>query len=171
MKTNKLLIALLFLLICIAVVGCKSDEHICPPTPEPISLIGTWYEVGFTENKGIKVTFTETHCRALIYSKEPWEEPYVPLWQEGDYFVYCFYFGYGEHITYEILSDSVMQFHYPIELEPEYYTISDVGGINTTPFALNGDTLFIRRFYPGPGLIVYPLNMLEIYLTRSVQVD
>jgi len=171
MRKNILIIAMLLCLFGFA-TACENDGGggYTPPTPpEPISLIGVWYEVGSTVNKGVKVTFTETHCIALSYWKD-----YV--FQDPVYGIdtvindtFGFWGGYGSDsvVTYEILSDSKMKLAMTLEDAQKFCFECGPDSERITPFSLVADTLTIEIWYTTGKSVPYPENMESVKLIKE----
>jgi len=183
MKTQKILI--ITMLLCLGFATACDDDGgggYTPPTPpEPISLVGIWYEVGSTENKGIKVTFTETHCIPLSY----WKDYVYPTAPELGVFNDTLHFfchldtalAYGINLdtvlTYEILSDSVIQFMMSLE-DYRIFSWPVYLGEHSTSFFLNGDVLIMEHFrlvHSGTGMQEYPEHFQPIKLIKENKND
>jgi len=142
-------ILILTILLCLIgfATACKSDEHICPPTPEPISLLGVWYEVGATKKQGLKFVFVDKH-----------------------HFSHWYYVNYDEDTPSGVLYDNINSYiSYNVNLSPNdgvIHLIDSEGRLRLGhTWTFKNDTLVIGYFIPH-----HSPNYLDLYLTRSVQV-
>ena len=122
------------------------DYVVKKDTTQNQSLVGEWYEVGYTENMGVKVVFTETNLTAYTYYGHK---------------VY-------DNLIYYILNDDEMQI--------DNFTESSNDGsqilihpkhITKYAFSPDNDTLFIKHFITTIKAVLYPNNLNSIYLVRG----
>ena len=153
MKNKKRITLIAFVVFLTGVVACNDTS--VPPPKEQHPIIGTWYEVGSTENIGKKVVFTETTITGFRYYKD-YQHYLFPdsLFNDTSFFHY-------NNTPYEIISESEL---YMKNLDKYFFP----DGKHTTYFEFINDTLFIEHFYLTAAGAVYPNNIAPIYLTRRI---
>ncbi|MCL2039208.1 MAG: hypothetical protein FWG85_02125 [Bacteroidetes bacterium] len=143
------------LIICLMMLGSCDASGGGPPEPQPEdstkesnSIVGTWYQVGSTENIGVKVTFTETTLTAYAYDDRYPED----MWKR-----------WYDNVDYSIISKNEIK----LSGLPLPYTWSRDDGTHITEFTLDNDTLIIDHFIQYFIHVLYPLNMGGIALIRE----
>ena len=190
MPLNRLLIFAITILCLAGSTACKDETQ--EPHEPTNPLLGTWYEVGSTENKGIKVVFTETHLNlhhygythtGFDYDNFPYSLIPTDSIMRAKYDEYnnsSIVYGLTNHTDTTIghsnpsgpsipfIPDSAMR----IFGMDEYYGIPTVlNKVHTTPYAFFNDTLVIRHFYGGSFTAdyVHPEGIWPIYLVRNME--
>jgi len=151
-KIKNLLFTAFMGAIIINAGACKNTQTPEPPEPKH-PIIGTWYEVGSTENSGKKIVFMKTTFTVISYYKNIEE-----------------YNSYNE-TPYILISENEIKMSNLLEtyMDTGYYWPPRLNGEHTTSFKFNNDTLIIERFKTNSVLgIPYPANMYPIYLIRSI---
>ena len=166
MKTLKQKLLLFAKVICVVLAtaivvtaygddGGSNDNDLSPPFDPNYSLKGTWYEVGSTDAKGIKVIFTETN---------------VTMFDYGNYLYPGIFFNddttiWYDNLLYSILSDDTLQIYdFPMILNENH-----IIKIHKTPFVFENDTLSIEYFLDSFFSAIYPWCLSPITLIRRCQ--
>jgi len=154
MQTLKQIISILTLAIVITACndnGNSSNEN--NDTTQPFDpnypLVGTWYEIGSTESKGIKVLFTETNVVAFYYA-------YNYVYKDS---VWNFEEKFYNNVKYLLNNDTLEMY--------EHCFAYEVYNLKTKIIFYSNDTLFIEFFKPSDMQPAFPYNYFEITLYRS----
>ena len=165
---------LILTLLCLVwVTACNDGDGGNPPEPQTYSFVGTWYEVGSTDDIGVKVIFTETNMFAFSYTKDH-INPSYPFW--GDSIQNDTLWWYYDDVTYNILCKDTIQLNLPIDTlngtgKDIHYSRLTMGcpfGKNITNYTFYGkDTLFLRYFMYGNTQGGREFDMHSILLWRK----
>jgi len=161
MKTQKfLIITTIMCLIGLAPACLNEDGNLTfrikvdakDHLQENQSLVGTWYEVGSTENQGMKVIFTKNTVTAFRYLKD-YKNPYLDSLFNDTLKFY-------DNAEYTIISEDTLKLqHYPRCPEILEHKVT---------FTLkSNDTLWIDKFWPNSFTQVYPPEIFPITLYRE----
>ena len=115
------------------------------------SLVGEWYEVGSTENKGVKVIFTENTVTAFHYAYN----------YEFGGTVYNYNEKWYDGTKYSLDNTTLKVLEPPINSMP-----TDLLKTNVTFYYK--DTLFIEHFVPNDATAPFPFNFNSIKLYKEI---